>query len=557
MLSQFLERTSSELDRLSGLVKESSAKGRFSEAKKHADRIAEILAWGAQIEQIESELNKLPRHVERARMAPVPVSAPPGPAPGVALAQAVIAPGPAPALQPEPQPAKRPPKLVEQETSEAERLKARRKRFQDKVKAFLDETRKAPEDPSWNPEREARIKSLILKGRALEAEAADLKDSARSLIRDEILIIGQWWDQMAEVREFFGMNSTRTHTSDVWEEAALGYELLATSLPAVAWLESGEAVNETQRLNIMEMAAAAESYLARVFDDRGMMVWDSQQKDVHSRLERMDPTPQVTKWWRRNENPPSLEELHRRAAPLQAELEGAKKAKVKAEQSGAALQEMEEWLAAMDGKVFDEEEMCRRVEDVLDKGVPPSSKPLRVMLAGYSHLIKQSTNKEVIKLDQYLRKDALEALAKGQISVDGEDEEDAEAQAKLDALLPITKGKTVMFVGGSKRQGWRKNEYIKALQIEDLMWPDAEEWTKVEDLIGQAQKADIVCLLIRFSRHSYKSVLDESKKMGKLTVTLPRGLGVNTVIHEMWTQLAGGADSSGSAIPAAAAAGGE
>lgn len=202
---------------------------------------------------------------------------------------------------------------------------------------------------------------------------------------------------MAEVREFFGMNSTRTHTSDVWEEAALGYELLATSLPAVAWLESGEAVNETQRLNIMEMAAAAESYLARVFDDRGMMVWDSQQKDVHSRLERMDPTPQVTKWWRRNENPPSLEELHRRAAPLQAELEGAKKAKVKAEQSGAALQEMEEWLAAMDGKVFDEEEMCRRVEDVLDKGVPPSSKPLRVMLAGYSHLIKQSTNKEVIK----------------------------------------------------------------------------------------------------------------------------------------------------------------
>jgi hypothetical protein len=204
------------------------------------------------------------------------------------------------------------------------------------------------------------------------------------------------------------------------------------------------------------------------------------------------------------------------------------------------MADLKDYMAEAVGAKFDEDVLRAKVIAAMEAGVPPSHRELRNLLAGYRFVLEGVTHRDVQKLDQYLQKDALEIIAKKKAPVELTlEEEDPDLAMKVMTLLPHTQGKTLMFVGGSKGQGWRKDEYIRILGLKDMIWPDAEEGTKVTDLSGKVSKADIVCLLIRFSRHSYKSVLDEAKGQGKETVTLPRGYGVNTVIHEMWTQLLG------------------
>lgn len=424
------------------------------------------------------------------------------------------------------------------ELTDEDRLKVRRTRFSGRLKTFFDRVRDEQGIHEWSWIREAEIKGLIAEGRALESEASDLKDPARSLIREEVQILGAWWDEHAYSREFFALNMQRGHTAEVWEAVSQGYTFLAAAEAAVTFLEQEEGLSDHQALLLAEMSAASEAFLGRVFEDHAMNVWDPQQKEIHGRIERLEITgPSITKWWRRLENPPSLDDLAKRAKGLMEEVESTKRSRAKAVSSSSALTNLLEWFETAHASEFDEAGLLRLVEEALSAGVPPSSKPLRQALFGYRHALEGSVSRDVVKLDQYLQKDMLEATRKASPEPPEEVELDLELLNKVQALKPLTEGKTMLLVGGSKRQGWRKQEYEKILGLNELLWPEAEEWTKTEDLSGYVNKADIVCLLIRFSRHSYKNVLDVAKERGKLTVTLPRGLGMNTVVHEMWTQL--------------------
>lgn len=538
MLSDYLSRVSPELERLSRLVQESATAGRFRDVKKYSDRIGEIVSWGAQIEQIEQELNRMP-----AAKKPAPAAAAPPP-PSYSTPQASPAgikePATAYAAPPVSAavPVEKKVRRLAPEVSDEDRLRARRVKFSGRLKEFFDKVREAQGDHAWSWTREAEIKALIAEGRALEAEAYDLKDPARSLIKEEVLLLGAWWDDHAYSREFFALNFQRSHAPEVWDEVAQGYLFLAAAESAVTFLEQEQGLSDSQALLLTEMAAASEAYLGRVFEDRAMNVWDPQQKEVHGRLERLNITgPVITKWWRRIENPPSLDDLAKRAKGLPQEEEAVRKSRAKAESSTTALANLLTWFETADASEFDEAALLKLVEEALAAGVPPSSKPLRQALFGYRHALEGSINRDVVKLDQYLQKDQLEASRKASPEPAEELEVDVEMLNKVQALKPLTAGKTVLFVGGSKRQGWRKQEYEKVLGLNELLWPEAEEWTRTEDLSGYVNKADIVCLLIRFSRHSYKNVLDVAKDAGKMTVTLPRGLGMNTVVHEMWSQL--------------------
>lgn len=545
MLSDFLSKAAPELERLSKLVQEAASSGKFKEVKKHTDKIAEIVSWGTQIEQIEFELNRLPAPKKSALAVQAPASptyttqaAAPA---STAAKEPSVAYAPAPAA-PVQTPDKKIRRLVP-EVTEEDRLKAKRVRFSGRLKDFFDRVRSEQAEMSWSWVREAQIKGLIAEGRSLEAAASDLKDPARGLIRDEIQILGSWWDENAFSREYFALNFQRTHSPEIWEEVSQGYQFLASAESAVSYMETEEGLNDSQFLLLAELAAAAEAYLGRVFEDRAMNVWDPQQKEVHQRLEKLNvAVPTVTRWWRRLENAPSLEDLAKRAKGLAAEEESIRKSRARAESSTSALQNLLTWFETAHATEFDEAALLKLVETALAAGVPPSSKPLRTAMFGYRHALEGSSNRDVMKLDSYLQKDQLEASRKAMPDPIEEAEVDTELLNKVAALKPLTEGKTVLFVGGSKRQGWRKNEYEKLLGLNELLWPEAEEWTRTEDLSGYVNKADIVCLLIRFSRHSYKNVLDVAKERGKHTVTLPRGLGMNTVVHEMWSQLIPAAD---------------
>jgi hypothetical protein len=586
LIDSFLNQARPELDRLSKSLSRNFSEGRLSEAKADADRIAEITTWAAKVEEIQRNLSLLkpppppptpPAAVAtRARaLSPSgsPESGPPaasGPlspaapllegdqAGGAAASAGVLQPpGQTPEVStprfPPPVPlragmglppveedrgSRRPP-ILPPDNRDEEKLRQRRRSLESDVRDFLERSRDMLGITELNLEEEAMAKAVIIKGRALEAEANDIKSHLRLSIKEEVLLLGEWWDRTAANREFFGLNMVRTHPPEIWREVAEAYEILAAAEEATAWLESSPGLTDTQLASILEMAACAEAYLLRVFDDRAMNVWDGQQKTVHSRLESFEPGPSITKWWRRTDPPPA-EELKKKGLALRGEVAALRKAKERAQATQQALTQLKDYVTSAVGSEFNEEGLVSLAEQAMDAGVPPSHRELRTLLAGYRAPLETSTHRDVQKLVQYLNKDALDLIAKRKAAFEvvvEEDPTDADLAAKTSDLIPITEGKTLLFVGGSKGQGWRKDEYIRALNLKEVIWPDAEEGTKVTDLAGKVGKADIVCLLIRFSRHSYKAVLDEAKAQGKLTVTLPRGYGVNTLIHEMWTQL--------------------
>ena len=113
-------------------------------------------------------------------------------------------------------------------------------------------------------------------------------------------------------------------------------------------------------------------------------------------------------------------------------------------------------------------------------------------------------------------------------------------QAPEDAVFTAVKahlaGKTVLFVGG-RRIPEKKREVEQALGLKELLWPDADPDTLLHDFTAAALKADVVCYLIRWSRHSYKQVIDLAKGQGKETVVLKAGLGVNRLVHDFNEQL--------------------
>lgn len=549
MIQAFLQQARPELEKLNAALAKALAEGRMKDAKASADRIAEIASWGAQVEDIEARLSAkpvapsasnptpaikppvakvVPARIAKAEpvSAPLAVEAPPSAEPEVPVAElAPRTPGR--------------PRLLPPEPSEEDKLKARRKNLEARLKEFLDFAREIMGEDRLNPTLEARAKSIIALGRALEEEALALKAASRSIIREEILMLGDWWDKAASNPEYFGLNQNRSHSPEVWFEIAEAYGILSDVESAVSWLETSPGISEIQKNALMEMAACGEAYLLRVFDDRGLPVWDSQQKDLHARLEKMEPPSFVTRWWKRTDPPPA-EELRKRGGQLAEEVNNLRRAKERAEATTNAMADLKDYMAEAVSSNFDEDVLRAKITAAMDAGVPPSHRELRNLLAGYRFVLEGVNHRDVQKLDQYLQKDALEVIAKKKAPVELTlEEEDPDLAMKVLALLPHTTGKTLMFVGGSKGQGWRKDEYIRILGLKDMIWPDAEEGTKVTDLSGKVSKADIVCLLIRFSRHSYKSVLDEAKSQGKETVTLPRGYGVNTVIHEMWTQLLG------------------
>ncbi len=112
------------------------------------------------------------------------------------------------------------------------------------------------------------------------------------------------------------------------------------------------------------------------------------------------------------------------------------------------------------------------------------------------------------------------------------------AQKKAD-LRALLQGKTMLFLGGNKGQGRKREDLIELLGLQDLDWPDTDNSTNPGKLTPRVPHADLVCYLIRWSRHSYKQVLDDAKRQGKMIAVLRRGLGLNTVVVDLHAQLIG------------------
>ncbi len=517
-----------------GKLLESSLKafksGRTADVQQKLDQLVELHSAWSDALKLEEKLSKLlGSKAEAVEEAPQPVKA----KESVKKAE--------PAAPEEDKEAIRKQNELEMAEARAQREeRKKRKAFQDATRGFFESSKVLMSEDKWTPAQEALAKSLICEGRALEAEAVDADPGLRGTLANEIDIFGGKWDRAAGNKEFFALNLQRRHDAEIWRELGEAFKLLADAEEATAWLETKPDIAAPHFNYLFDAAAAAESIVDRVMIDFDLGVWDSQQRDIHARLEALRPEETKTKWWRRiGADIPERAEIINVARGLKAELHRIRQGANKTKAKETVVAELSEWLKNSVADEGFEERLLELVTQALEDGIPPSDKELRTMLGGYHFILATSDNKKVKKLNEHVKADTM--LAQTKASDRSSEPEPEEVNSKeLEELLPLTRGKTLMFVGGAKGQGWRKQDYVKALELNDLIWPDAEEQTKPSALATNIAKSDIVCLLIRFSRHSFKGVIDDAKAAGKMTAIMPRGLGLNTIIHELHSQLVSG-----------------
>lgn len=389
---------------------------------------------------------------------------------------------------------------------------------------FLAAVRTAEANPGSF--REALGKALICSGRGC-LEEADERD--HQTVKGEVQRAIAIWNEQTREKEFFGCNLGRRHSPDIWFELADDYRKLDVVQETRDFLEAGPAVGEEDRVSLIDRAAAAETLFYRVNQEKGLGVSDSQQRELHAWLVDQQV---LVKWWREESNGgPSTREVREAASELPELL---KREKSRAAQS-AAKAKLLSFSVAEPGPDFIRD-LADHLEACLAAGVRPADKSLTGFAMPFVHLLQELNRRS---LDTLLRHTEKQLNAVG-TRVDLElfdqpgDEEPSEAEQ---ALRKLVEGKIIAFIGGNKGQEKRRQELIDRLGLKDLIWPDSEDHTKPRALRTAADKADIVALLIRFSRHSYKSVLDHAKASGKQTATITSGLGINRIVHDLLRQL--------------------
>lgn len=387
----------------------------------------------------------------------------------------------------------------------------------------------------------AEAKVLLCQAMALwrDAEAANL----RYILSKEVETLLAFL-RAEDSSDFFDRNDHGQFPAWDWEELGEAYRHVATAEDLTALLRQGEVDAEQRKFGVIH-AAAGQAIAARWFIARGLRM-DAALVRLRDELQALQGNEYFIPWWRMDgpdaPDPAKVLESANGIVTARNRIETAiqarRKRQEKTRRTNEALGRIGEFLESPgDGDAF-EARLAALVEQALEDGIPPSNRPLRLHLAGYRHVAERVGHAQGPQLCEYLEKDAMASLARREVVAEPPTVADeSELRRWTEELAPMLRGKTLLLIGGNKGQSHRKNDYRERLGLAEVLWPDLEESDKPTIARPQLDKADIVAYIVRFSRHSYKSLLDEAKRMGKVTVTLPRGLGINTVVRDMYDQL--------------------
>ncbi len=436
------------------------------------------------------------------------------------------APVPEPAPDPEPQPAARPipkPKTV----VAGPKLRSLRETFFSDAGKLMGDS--SPDAPSV-----AAFKATICLGKALEE--LEKTNGERELVKEELRHLNVHWDSVLEGLDFFGFNPARGHKAEIWLELHSAYETVAVAERCMTWLESDPPVTAEKRQRLLSLCAAAETLLLRLFDDRALVAQDRQQQDLHKRI-RLS-TPDFIEWWTQAGNGgPSTAKIRQASSGLEDLFQECFKELNNKDARDQAVNELDRLLKEGESLEDYVERLASATLACLATGVPPSNKSLVECLLPYRPQLAELNLEGLKKILDFTKKREMQMIANREVILDNDIPPDPEHQARLEDLRKVLDGKVMVWLGGNKRQAARREIIEQQLKLKELVWPDSEDATHIDQLRVQAQKADFVVQLIRWSRHSYRLIVNEAKAQGKQVAVLTSGLGENKVVLDLHAQL--------------------
>jgi hypothetical protein len=410
--------------------------------------------------------------------------------------------------------------------------------FRKRCRAFFTEERALQEVRGWKTEEECRCKSLVCECRALLESARELEQDDSNL-RQSLEMLSDALNAELPNKQFFGFNRQRTLRVQVWSDLAEAFGLIPAALACLEHIdEIGESNQEAHDLVVK--AAAVESWIYRTIREQGIDADDSLRTLLHQQVVLRQGDTYVP-WWKMEGSQLSpTPELIEEARSCASEVERIRTENEILLKKSKSLDLLLALRDAVDADGEFETTIVPAISACLAGGIQPSRKELVSVCLPYCQALKDLNCRTFAKLIEFLDKEQMRLLAKHKAlpddRIDPEEELDETFQMWLEDLRNKLQGKVVLFMGG-RRQRERAEEFEKLLGLKELVWPDASNDSTPEKFRNVALRADVVCYLIRWSRHNYKQILDLAKSEGKLTVVIKAGLGKNRLIHDMYHQL--------------------
>ena len=176
------------------------------------------------------------------------------------------------------------------------------------------------------------------------------------------------------------------------------------------------------------------------------------------------------------------------------------------------------------------------VEDLLGKGVPPSSREIRELLLPTIDELPDMDDMPpgfrlvLREIDRFLATHS--GLTKRPAA--------PEPTAEVKEAARLLAGKSVVLIGGTRRREAQES-LRKALGLKELIWIETKEHQSVgtfEPLVARTDVA-LVLLAIRWSSHAFGDVKQLGERHGKPLVRLPGGYSPNQVAAQIVSQCSG------------------
>lgn len=319
---------------------------------------------------------------------------------------------------------------------------------------------------------------------------------------------------------------------DWWQNIADMYDRFPTASRILTWLKENSDVSNETAEPLLLGAAAIEALLYRQLQP--LQKWDPQQGALHRGLESVAQERGVyVPVWASRVPDRDLELLAGSAA---ADLERAETTLERGRDRQEAISQIQRIAGGKTSTTDFEYELFAAISAAVTAGVPPSSIELREVLLPYAFLLEVSTDKGVLRVYKELQKELARLDTTGSVEEETEIQSDPMFEDKLQRVRPHTEGKIGIMIGG-KCQEERRREIQEVLGLAELHWPDAEHDTKVKDLKALAKRSDVVFWAIRWSRKSYRDLVQACRTQGKRTVTLRAGLNIHRIVNDFCEQV--------------------
>lgn len=326
------------------------------------------------------------------------------------------------------------------------------------------------------------------------------------------------------------------------------YDYAMRAMITHGFASSAPTISQQDRIGLLDRCAAACACVRRMHNECGILPLDAEVEDLASTLhKRLDELRRASgskpiAWWKtEGEGGPKNDLTWASASGIEDAMNAAMKTMVRSTSRITSLNGLVDLVTGPTDPTF-AEDLPRRILECIENGVGPTEKKLIEIATPYRQLLQSSEEaadprfaRLLRKIGEFDRKVDLRVMEVDEIA----DQSSDELEIKLSSLNDHLRNKTLLLIGGNKSRETRRQAIEKALGCA-VDWPVIEEYAHLDKLEPHMLRADVVCMLVRWSRHSYKIVLDEAKRLGKQVAMLPRGTGVNTVVNDLYQQLLAG-----------------